>query len=89
MVARRVFIPNRAGVHARAAALIVKEAQKFSAKILLEKDGCEVNARSIMEVLTLAANQGAMVTVRAEGDDERAAVEAIVRLVTTGFGEDR
>lgn len=74
-------------MHARAAALVAKEAQKYAARVTLVKEGLEVNARSIMEVLMLAANQGSRVTIRAEGDDEAKALDALSRLMTDGFGE--
>ena len=89
MVTRTLQIPNSAGVHARAAALVAKTAQRFEASISLEKDGLKVNARSIMEVLMLAAGQGATVTVTAEGVDELEAVDAITVLMTEGFGEGK
>lgn len=84
-------IRNKAGLHARPAALFVQTASRFKSKVLAVKDGREVNAKSILSVLTLGAEQGAVVTVRAEGEDEVEAVEAVEalkELVEDNFGEE-
>lgn len=86
-VERRVQIPNRMGMHARPAAEFVKLAEKFESRIVVSKDGLEVNGKSIMGVLMLAAEQGAEMVIRGEGDDAGKAVEALSRLVKQGFGE--
>lgn len=80
-------IANRAGMHARPAAEFVKLAGRFQARVMVAKDGLEVDGKSIMGVLMLAAEQGAELRVRAEGDDARDAVEALLALVERGFGE--
>jgi phosphocarrier protein HPr len=80
-------IANRAGMHARPAAEFVKLAGRFQARVTVAKDGLEVDGKSIMGVLMLAAEQGAELHVRAEGDDARDAVEALLALVERGFGE--
>jgi phosphocarrier protein len=84
---RVVKIQNRAGMHARPAAELVKIATEFRSKITLEKDGLEVNAKSIMGVMMLAAEHGSTLKVCAIGEDSEAAVEAICRLVDDEFGE--
>lgn len=86
-VRRRVTVVNKLGLHARAAAKFVTLACKFDADIKLVREGREVNAKSIMGVMMLAAGQGASVELRATGDDAEAAVEALARLVQDGFGE--
>lgn len=88
MVKIRTFeITNRLGIHARVAAKIVEMAQRFQAEIFLEKDGVEVNGRSILGILTLCCPQGSRLTIRVEGDDAEEAVAAFARLVEEKFGE--
>lgn len=81
-------IKNKLGLHARAAALFVQLSNKFSSEILVEKNGQEVNGKSIMGILILAATQGSRITVKAEGQDAKAAMDAIGGLIDNGFGED-
>jgi len=88
MLERRVTVVNAHGIHARPAAEIVKTAARFSANILLAKDGLEVNGKSIMGVMMLAAECGSEVLIRADGADETAAVEAIAALIAARFGEN-
>jgi len=83
----QVEIVNRAGMHARPAAEFVKTAGKFTSHVTVEKDGLEVNGKSIMGVLMLAAEQGSMLLLSAQGDDAHAAVEALADLVGRGFEE--
>ncbi len=82
-------IVNALGLHARAAAQLVKLANRFRCDVLLVKDGQEVNGKSIMGVLMLAATQGSMITVRTEGEDAEPALKAIAELIESGFGEGR
>lgn len=86
-VQRTVEIVNAAGMHARPAAELVKLAGSFAADIRLEKDGLEVNGKSIMGVLMLAAERGARLKISAHGADAEDAVEAISELVGRGFDE--
>ncbi|MCD6335017.1 MAG: phosphocarrier protein HPr [Candidatus Latescibacterota bacterium] len=88
MFERSVEILNELGLHARPAQLIVRTADQFRSKIFLSKDGVEVNGKSIMGVMMLAAAQGSTLVIRAEGADEREAVAALVALVESKFGED-
>jgi phosphocarrier protein HPr len=86
-VQRTVEIVNRAGMHARPAAELVKLAGSFSADVRLEKGGLEVNGKSIMGVLMLAAEMGSKLSISAHGSDAEDAVSAISDLVVSGFGE--
>jgi len=88
MPTRRVIIQNRLGVHARPAALLVKEAARFRAEVFLSKNGLEVNGKSIMGVMMLAAEKGSEVEIRVEGDDAAEALAALLALIDSGFGED-
>ncbi len=81
-------IRNRLGLHARAAALLVKAANKFSAEVTIEKDGVEVNGKSIMGILMLAASRGSKITVKAKGEDAPEALQALGRLIEHKFGEE-
>lgn len=81
-------IINRLGLHARAAAQFVQTANKFKADITVEKDGIEVNGKSIMGLLMLAAPQGVTIRVTVDGEDAPAAMQAIGDLIHDGFGED-
>lgn len=85
---RDVTVANVYGLHARPAAEFVKLAGKFESEILVSKDGLEVNGKSIMGVMMLAAERGSTIQIRARGADAREAVEALVRLVADGFGEE-
>ncbi|MBI4722835.1 MAG: HPr family phosphocarrier protein [Candidatus Stahlbacteria bacterium] len=88
MVKCEVSIKNKLGIHARPAASIVKEAGKYKSAIILERDRMKANAKSIMDILIMEADMGTKLTVMADGEDENEAVEAIVKLIDTGFGEE-
>jgi len=81
-------IINRLGLHARAAAQLVQTANKFKADVMVEKDGTEVNGKSIMGLLMLAAPQGVTLRVTVDGEDAEAAMQAIGELINDGSGED-
>ncbi len=87
MVTREVTVLNQAGLHTRPASMIVREAARYKADFFIEKDGYEINGKSIIGVMTLAAEQGAKLTLTFEGDDEEAAASAIVAVFERGFGE--
>ena len=89
MLERRVPILNALGLHARAAAQLVRLANRFRSRIILTREdtGVTANAKSILSVLNIAAAYGCEIRVTAEGDDEAAAVDAIVDLIMRGFGE--
>lgn len=85
---REFDIQNRLGLHARAAAQLVRLANGFASEIRVEKDGLEVNGKSIMGVLMLAAPKDAKILIRASGEDAEAAVAAIGELIARKFGEE-
>ena len=87
MMERTVTITNKYGIHARPAAEIVKLAAKFKCEIMFVRDDVEVNGKSIMGVMMLAAEQGSTLLVRTDGVDEAAAMEALTALVASNFGE--
>jgi phosphocarrier protein len=80
-------IVNRLGLHARAAAALVKTANRFNAEVVIKKDGDEVNGKSIMGVLMLAAAKGSEIQVVARGHDAEQCVEALGALIADRFGE--
>jgi phosphocarrier protein HPr len=86
-VERVVPIVNPLGLHARPAAEFVKVASRFRAEVQVEKDGMVVNGKSIMGVMTLAAECGSSIRIQADGDDAEAALAALVDLVQRGFDE--
>ena len=86
MVESQLVIRNQLGLHARAAALFVKTAARFRAQVLVSRDDLEVNGKSIMGVMMLAAEEGATIKVRAEGEDEQEALAALKELVDGKFG---
>ena len=88
MVEEQVTIQNRLGLHARACSVFVKEAAKYASHVTLARDGLEVNAKSILGVMMLAAERGAELVLRAEGADEADALAALVRVVNDKFGEE-
>ena len=87
MTREQVMITNKLGLHARAAAKLVHTASAFDSEIYVGTDHEEVNAKSILGILTLAATKGTPLMVRANGTDEEAAVKAIVALFADKFGE--
>lgn len=87
MITKQVLIKNKAGLHTRPAATLVKLASKFKAEFFIEKDGLEINAKSIISVMTLAAPKGTKLNIKLSGNDEEEAASAIVKLFDDGFGE--
>lgn len=88
MPTRELTIVNEKGMHARAAGEFTRVASKFKVGIFVSRDGLEVNGKSIMGVLMLAAYCGSTITVRAEGDDADQALDALQELVENKFGEE-
>jgi phosphocarrier protein len=88
MFEKIITIQNRAGIHARPAAMLVQTTKNFSANIYLEKDKDRINAKSIMGIITLGAGYGVELKIIAEGPDEEAAVEAVARLFASKFEEE-
>jgi phosphocarrier protein len=88
MIERELLIQNRLGLHARATAKLVQTVSTFRCGATVAAKGREVNAKSIMGVMLLAAGQGSTVTVRTDGEDEVAAMDAVVALFERRFDED-
>ncbi len=86
-VARTFLIVNTLGLHARAAAQLVQTANRYRAEVHVLKDGVEVNGKSIMGVLTLAAAKGTQIDVTCTGDDADDAMAALAAVIENGFGE--
>jgi phosphocarrier protein len=87
MTISEVKVINRAGIHTRPAASLVKLASEYKSEIQILRDSFVINAKSIIGVMTLAAEQGSILKIKAEGVDETEAVSAIVKLIQEGFGE--
>ena len=87
MIEREVTIRNRAGLHTRPAAVLVKTASKYKADFFILKDGMEINGKSIIGVMTLAAEQGSTMILRFDGEDEAAAADDIIGYFERGFDE--
>ncbi len=88
MIQREFKILQRLGLHAKPSALLVNEAGKFKSSILVSKDGLEVNGKSIMGLMLLAADCGSMLTIKANGADEKQAMDAIAKLFERKFDEE-
>lgn len=88
MIKQDFTIINRLGLHARAAAQLVQTANQFSSEVTLFKEDIEVNGKSIMGILLLAAPQGTQIAVAVDGSDEEQAMKTIAELIEDGFGED-
>ena len=86
LVESQLVIRNQLGLHARACALFVKTAARYKAQVLVSRDDLEVNGKSIMGVMMLAAEEGATIRVRVEGEDEQPALAALQELVDGKFG---
>ena len=83
-----VTIVNRLGLHARASARFVSLASEFKSEIMLRRDGQQINGKSIMGIMMLAAAQGSQLELCVEGQDEENAVQALTQLIADRFGED-
>jgi phosphocarrier protein HPr len=88
LVEKKVEVTNRLGLHARPAAMLVQKATRFKSEIRLLKDDLEVNAKSILSVMALAAEVGSFVIIKAQGEDEGDAVEELAKLFEERFGEE-
>lgn len=88
MIERETEIVNRLGLHARAAAKLVHTAGGFQSRVTVVKDGEEVDAKSILGILLLAAGQGSQVTIRCDGQDEEDALRAVTDLIANRFDEE-
>ncbi|HEY6838029.1 MAG TPA: HPr family phosphocarrier protein [Geobacteraceae bacterium] len=88
MLTQEFTIVNKLGLHARASALFVKTAIRFEADIRVEREGVEVNGKSIMGIMMLAAAKGSTITLKVDGGDEEPAMTELGDLIANGFGED-
>ncbi len=88
MVSRELKVENKSGIHARPAALIVETCTKFKSHVYLIKDGMRANAKSIMNIMLLAAEPGAVLQLEVEGEDEREVADAVESLFLGRFGND-
>lgn len=87
MLSRDFIIRNKLGLHARAAAQLVQTTNRFRSDVTVSKDGVEVNGKSIMGILMLAAAQGTTIKVMVQGEDAEQALMTIGQLIDDGFGE--
>lgn len=87
MIKEKVTIVNQAGLHARPAAALVKLASKYESDFFIHMYGYKVNGKSILGVMTLAAEQGAEMELEIDGPDEKEAAKEIIELINDGFGE--
>lgn len=88
MIEREVTVRNRAGLHTRPASMLVRTASQFDSEVYLQRDNYEINGKSVIGVMTLAAEQGATLTLIVNGEDEDDAAAAITELFEDGFGEE-
>lgn len=88
MITKEFKIVNKTGLHARPAAMLVKTTGKFKSDVRIAKDGYEVNGKSIMGVMTLAAEPGSVIQVTVDGEDEQEAIAAIEELIRNKFYEE-
>jgi phosphocarrier protein len=88
MLEKEFTIVNKLGLHARASALLVKKASLFHSGIRIEREGVEVNGKSIMGIMMLAAAKGSAIRLKIEGEDEEEAMTVLGELIANGFGED-
>ncbi len=88
MIEKVITVKNRAGIHARPAALIAQTANKFASDVFMTKDGMEINAKSIMGVITMAAAYNSTISVKVEGSDEDEAMIALSNLFESKFEEE-
>jgi phosphocarrier protein HPr len=88
MIERKVTVTNRAGIHARPAAMIVQTASRFQSKVILGKENEEINAKSIMGIITLGAGYDTELTMKVEGSDEQEAANALASLFENRFQEE-
>lgn len=87
MVIREITVTNQAGLHTRPASMIVRTAAKFKSDFYIQKDSYEINGKSIIGVMTLAAEQGSTLKLIFDGEDEAEAADAVVELFESSFGE--
>ena len=87
MTTRTAIIVNKLGLHARPSAQLVSVTARFDSEVFISKDGLRINAKSIMGVMMLAAEKGSELTIEVDGPDETEAMEAILKVIASGFSE--
>jgi len=87
MVEKTLTIKNELGIHARSAATIVRALERYQSSVSIERDGTRVDARSLLDILTLGCPKNSQIVVRADGDDAREVLEHLEKLVDDKFGE--
>ncbi len=87
MIEKTITIKNKAGMHTRPASILVKLASKFKSEFYMEREGFQINGKSIIGVMSLAAEYGSKITLKFDGQDEKKASEAILKFFEEGFGE--
>jgi len=88
VITRTATVVNKLGLHARPSAMLVTTASKFECEVFFTKNGLRVNGKSIMGVMTLAAEKGSELMIEVDGPDEELALEAIIKVIESGFGEE-
>ncbi|MCL1955650.1 MAG: HPr family phosphocarrier protein [Spirochaetes bacterium] len=88
MTEQTIIVTNRAGIHARPSAILVQKTKNFKSNIYMEKNNDRINAKSIMGIITLGASYGTELRIIADGEDEKDAVDTIVRLFESKFEEE-
>ena len=88
MTEQKVTIKNRAGIHARPAAILVEAVKDFKSTIYIEKGNSRINGKSILGIITLGAGYGMELKIIAEGEDEKEVIETLVRIFESGFEEE-
>ena len=88
MITRTTHVVNKLGLHARPSAQLVSVTSKFQAEVFITRQDLRINAKSIMGVMMLAAEKGSELLIETDGPDEAAAIEAVVQLIESGFGEE-
>jgi phosphocarrier protein HPr len=88
MYAESIEIQNKSGLHARPATTFIKAAQKFKSDITIEKDSKKANAKSIVSLLSIGASKGSIVKITATGEDEIQAINTLIELIKSKFGEE-
>ena len=89
MLQKDVEIVNKLGLHARPSAKLTQLTSRFKSQVFITRNGRRINAKSIMGVMMLAAAKGSVITLETDGEDEAAAMDALVELIASGFGEER
>jgi len=88
VITKTATIVNKLGLHARPSAMLVTTASKYESEVFFTKNGLRVNGKSIMGVMTLAAEKGSELMIEVDGPDEQPALEAIIKVIESGFGEE-